>query len=218
MIGSWGEWMTEMNANAEIDRARRSSRSRLAEKDAAIDLWEEHSNELRKHLDTMTNIAQTYKDNYEAEKNTRETLEMENRRLKEELKTIERTNAINYAEKKAYMSYSRSVRLASDLMPAFEPVLYNGDQGIWIRERLRSVAGKVYDVGGSIDDGARAATRELWSHVQKPPLERSVERAAQIDGEVSEVIKNRFGVEVDPGRLTPEDWALHAKCGEFRVA
>lgn len=104
----------------------------------------------------------------------------------ERIRELERTNAMNYAEKKVFMQYGRDVRNASDITPVFDPILYAGSQGNWIRERIREVAGRVYDVGGSIQDGARAAVREMHAHVPFMPM--SPERHEQIDDERWETV------------------------------
>jgi hypothetical protein len=131
-----------------------------------------------------------------------------------DLKVMTETNAMNYAEKKAYAAYARDVRNASQLSPVFEPLLYSGDKGSWIRERIRETAKRVFNAGGDIGACANAAIQEMYRHIQfQPPSpERAQEIAVQRWEEVS---KSLAGKDVDED-ICSDTLAKH--CKEIRPA
>jgi hypothetical protein len=131
------------------------------------------------------------------------------RDAKKELAEIERTNVMNYAEKKVFAAYSRELRNASGMNPVFEPLLYAGDKGAWIRERVRMAALRVYNAGGDIRAAADAAVAEMRVHVKV--MVPSEGRRAQIEKEKVSVLLDNIEVPdgVDPTTMFRQCMALH---------
>ena len=134
--------------------------------------------------------------------------------MTDDLRVMTETNAMNYAEKKAYAAYARDVRNASHLSPVFEPLLYSGDKGSWIRERIRETAKRVFNAGGDIGACANAAIKEMYRHVQfQPP---SPERAQEIVAQRWEEVSKAFsGKDVDEDICAD---TLASQCKEIRPA
>ena len=121
----------------------------------------------------------------------------------------QRTNAMNYAEKKVFAAYSRELRNASSMNPVFEPLLYAGDKGAWIRERVRMAALRVYNAGGDIHDAADAAIAEMRVHVKV--MVPSESRRAQIEKEKIEVVLKNVDMPegTDPSTMLRQCDDLH---------
>jgi hypothetical protein len=128
------------------------------------------------------------------------------------LKEAQRDNAMNYAEKKVYAAFAREMRNVSGVTPVFEPLLYSGDRGNWIRERIRLAAVRVFNAGGSIHNSAEAAIREMHQHVQF--VSPSSERLDQIDLERAEIVVKVTGEQ--PGNMDVSE--LAQKCPDVRPA
>lgn len=126
-----------------------------------------------------------------------------------ELAETQRTNVMNYAEKKVFAAYSRELRNASGMNPVFEPLLYAGDKGAWIRERVRMAALRVYNAGGDIRSAADAAVAEMRVHVKV--MVPSESRRAQIEKEKVNVLLDTIEVPdgVDPTTMLRQCMDLH---------
>lgn len=97
--------------------------------------------------------------------------------LRAELNDAKIDNVMNYAEKKAMTAYAIEIRNASGISPVFDPLLYSGERGVWIRSRIRAAGIRVYNAGGDLRAIGNAAVREMREHTQfvSPDSQRMLE-------------------------------------------
>lgn len=81
---------------------------------------------------------------------------------------------VNYGEKKALYDYARKLRIFAENATPIDPILHMGNQGNFIREKMRDAGKKVYDAGGDVHAVARAVTAEMWRNLpfEAPSPER----------------------------------------------
>lgn len=165
------EWIDKMAYDADVADLS----ALLAQHKSAIAKWKVYSNDLNDDLALKTSQCNSLASEVNAlrarlasSESELASLQMKNRQLEHERDEMVLANMQNYTEKKIFMTYAQFLREATNIVPSIDPVFYNGDKGIWIRERVREVVKKVYDVGGSLDDAVKAGFREFLEYTTLP--------------------------------------------------